>query len=63
MYKNLGKIDRAFRLLIGVAIVLFGTLNESSLGMIGIIPIISAFVGYSPLYMLFNINTAIQQEV
>jgi len=65
MKKNMGTIDRAFRILIAVAIIvtyfatnlLSGTLAIILLVVSGIF-IATSFISYCPLYFPFGINTS-----
>lgn len=62
MNKNLGKIDRALRVVVGLAIIVFGVLNNSWLGAIGLIPILTAVIAWCPLYCPLKINTCSKDE-
>lgn len=58
--KNVGKTDKIFRIIIGIVLLsLLFFLDGSArfLGLIGLIPIITAFAGFCPLYVPFRINT------
>lgn len=57
MNKNVGTIDKALRILIGVAIIAYGVVMGSWLGLIGIIPLGTAIIGWCPLYCPLNIST------
>ncbi len=57
MTKNVGNIDRAIRIIVGVVIVGLGFFYESWWGIIGIIPIITGSIGWCPAYIPFKINT------
>lgn len=57
MNKNLGKIDRILRVLIGLIIIVIGAMNNSLLGAIGLIPILTAVMGWCPAYLPFKLNT------
>lgn len=57
MNKNVGNADKAIRLVIGVGIIVAGVLNESLLGAIGLIPILTGVISWCPLYTIFGINT------
>ena len=57
MQKNVGKLDRIVRVLVGLAIVWAGIYFKSLFGLIGIIPIITAVIGWCPLYIPFGINS------
>lgn len=57
MKKNIGKLDKTLRVLLGIAIILFGANNNSVWGIVGIIPIITAQIGVCPLYSILGIST------
>ncbi|MGI1691440.1 YgaP family membrane protein [Thermoanaerobacter uzonensis] len=58
--KNVGKIDKIIRYIIGIALLSLLFLINSNLrflGLIGLVPILTAAFGFCPLYALFGINT------
>ncbi len=60
MKVNEGSLDRIIRVILGLIIfslwfVLQG--NAKYLGLIGLIPLITALLGWCPLYTIFGINT------
>ncbi|NOX38799.1 MAG: DUF2892 domain-containing protein [Calditrichaeota bacterium] len=57
MKRNVGKTDRVIRIVLGLVIIVLGYLNNSWWGAIGLIPLLTAFVGFCPLYVPFKINT------
>ncbi|MDP2893134.1 MAG: DUF2892 domain-containing protein [Sulfurimonas sp.] len=57
MTKNIGKVDKVARIVVGVILIVLGMMTNSLLGLIGIIPIVTAFLGTCPLYTLLNMNT------
>lgn len=57
MTQNIGKVDKVIRLLLGIAIVAWGFYAHSWWGLIGIVPLATASLGYCPLYSPFQINT------
>jgi len=57
MSKNVGPIDKIFRILLGVAVIVFGLSVHSWLAIIGLLPILTAIVGCCPLYVPFGIST------
>lgn len=60
MTRNVGTLDRAIRLIIGVLILgLFGAVDPpwKYLTLLGLIPAGTAFTGNCPLYTLFGIST------
>ncbi len=62
MKRNVGKIDRGFRVIIGLAIILFGLLNHSWFALIGLIPLFTATLAWCPLYSPFKISTCTKEE-
>jgi len=57
MNKNIGTIDRAIRVIVGIGIILCGVMYGSWLGAIGLIPLLTAVIGWCPLYCPLKINT------
>ena len=51
------KIDKVFRVILGVFLILIGLRLNSWLGAIGIIPIVIALLCKCPNYSLFRIST------
>ncbi|QPJ65574.1 MAG: DUF2892 domain-containing protein [Candidatus Nitrohelix vancouverensis] len=58
---NVGKVDRIFRVIAGVALVVGGFMVEGSVGIVvsvfGLIPLITGLSGRCPAYAMFHINT------
>jgi len=60
MKANVGNIDRALRVLIGLALLsllYFGEGNLRWIGLIGIVPIATALMRVCPLYTVLGITT------
>lgn len=57
MIQNVGKIDKIIRIVLGIVILVIGYMNHSWWGLIGLIPLGTALLGYCPLYPLVGINT------
>lgn len=57
MKKNVGAGDRVFRILIGVMILAAGFYFKSWWGLVGIVPILTAAIGWCPAYLPFGIST------
>jgi hypothetical protein len=62
--KNLGIVDRAVRIVIGVLLILISTLAFvgpsnplAYLGLLGIVPLIAGITGFCPPYHWLRINT------
>ena len=54
---NIGNIDRAIRLVIGIGIAIGGIIFESYWGIIGVVILATAVFSYCPIYALLGINT------
>jgi len=60
MKQNIGSTDKVIRIIAGLAILSLLFLLEGNarwLGLIGLGPILTAFVGVCPAYMPFGIST------
>jgi hypothetical protein len=55
---NVGGVDRILRIVLGVALLLYGYLNSSWWGLVGIVPILTGSLRFCPLYPLIKLNTA-----
>lgn len=58
MTRNLGTLDRALRIIVGlvlIALVFVGP--QTPWGWIGLIPLITAFVGWCPAYRLVGLSS------
>lgn len=57
MTKNVGSADRVVRVILGLIIIALGLNFESWWGIIGIVPIFTALIGWCPAYLPFSITT------
>ena len=57
MKKNVGTLDKGIRVVLGLAIIAFGIYNQSWLGLIGAVPLLTAFIGWCPAYSLIGLST------
>lgn len=56
--KNVGNTDRAFRIVLGIGLISLAFAGPQTVwGWVGVIPLLTAFVGTCPVYSLFGINT------
>jgi hypothetical protein len=62
MKTNVGIADRIIRLIIGFVIVALGIIYNSWLGLIGIIPILTAVTGFCGLYVPLGISTCKEKK-
>lgn len=64
MQKNVGSTDKFIRWIIGLILLSLLFFLEGGvryIGLIGLIPILTAIVGFCPLYTLFKLNTNKQE--
>ena len=54
---NVGKVDKSVRLILGVLIIGYGIVNSDWIGLVGLIPIATAAMGWCPAYHLVGVNT------
>ncbi|MFZ5432742.1 MAG: YgaP family membrane protein [Calditrichota bacterium] len=57
MKANVGTADKVIRIIVGIVIIAAGLLFKSWWGVIGLIPLLTAFVGYCPLYAIIGVAT------
>jgi len=54
---NIGKVERIIRGIVGIAVIVWGVMEQNWLGAIGLIPLVTALIGWCPPYALLGINT------
>ncbi|MCK6613776.1 MAG: DUF2892 domain-containing protein [Ignavibacteriaceae bacterium] len=57
MKENVGGFDRILRLVVGVGLVGWGIYAQNWIGLLGLIPIVTATVKSCPLYLPFGLST------
>jgi len=60
MKTNVGTLDRVIRIVLGAVLISFALLGESAaskFGWIGVVPLLTAAVGFCPLYTLLGISS------
>jgi hypothetical protein len=57
MKTNIGSVDRIIRVLIGLAILGAGVAYHSWLGLIGLVPLLTAAVRFCPAYLPLGLTT------
>ncbi len=62
MLKNVGGIDRALRIIAGLAIIAWGVVAENYWGAVGLVPLLTGVIRWCPAYMPFGIKTFKQQD-
>jgi hypothetical protein len=58
MNANVGTIDRTLRILAGLGLIAYGIVNQSWVGAIGLVPLLTGLVRFCPVYCPLGINTA-----
>ncbi|MDD5746979.1 MAG: DUF2892 domain-containing protein [Candidatus Omnitrophica bacterium] len=58
MTANMGKTDRLVRSVAGVMIISAGIFYRNWLGLLGLIPLVTAVVRFCPFYTLLKISTS-----
>ena len=57
MTRNMGSADRIIRAVVGIAILAAGYSFQSWWGLIGIVPLATALIGWCPAYLPFGLST------
>ncbi len=57
MQCNVGKTDRAIRMIAGVVVIGAGIYYQSWWGAIGVVPIITGYLRWCPPYQLIGLST------
>lgn len=60
MKANVGSIDRALRVVVGIGLLSLLFLLDGEArwyGLIGIVPLLTAGIGFCPLYSILGVNT------
>lgn len=61
-FKNIGTVDRVIRIVLGLAIGTLGIVYGSWLGLIGLVPLLTATVSICPLYLPFGLSTRKKEQ-
>jgi len=57
MKLNVGSSDRVIRIVVGVAICAAGWYYHSWWGLVGLVPLATAAIGWCPAYLPFGLST------
>ncbi|MGB8737039.1 MAG: DUF2892 domain-containing protein [Rhodomicrobium sp.] len=58
MGKNVGTVDRILRIVVGAALIGYAVYEPSAYwGWIGVVPVLTALVGWCPAYRLIGVKT------
>lgn len=62
-FRNVGALDRALRALLGIFLVSLVFVGPRSfLGMLGLYPVLTAFLGYCPVYRALGWSTSVARR-
>jgi hypothetical protein len=54
---NMGPVDRGIRAVVGLVVIVLGVVFKSWWGAIGLLPLLTAAIGWCPAYLPFGIST------
>ncbi|MBC8257494.1 MAG: DUF2892 domain-containing protein [SAR324 cluster bacterium] len=57
MDKNVGSADQIIRVVVGMVLVAAGVIFQSWWGLVGLVPLFTASIGWCPAYFPFGIKT------
>jgi len=57
MKKNVGGVDKKLRIIAGVVIIAAGLYYQSWWGAVGLVPLLTALIGWCPPYAIFGISS------
>ena len=62
MVKNVGSADRIIRIVVGLALIVFALFGPADIawkwvGWIGVVPILTALMGWCPAYSILGLRT------
>ena len=62
MSLNMGSADRIIRIVLGLALIAFALFGPADIawkwvGWIGVVPLVTSFVGWCPLYTVLGLKT------
>jgi len=56
--KNVGSVDKILRIVVGLALIAIVFVGpQTPWGWIGVVPLLTALLGFCPLYRLIGMNT------
>ncbi len=57
MKQNIGSTDKIIRIIIGIVIAALGYYFKSWWGLVALLPLLTAFISFCPIYPIFSIST------
>jgi predicted RND superfamily exporter protein len=62
MKQNVGNTDKVLRIILGILIAVLGYYYKTWWGLVALIPLVTAFIGFCPLYPIFKISTKKEEQ-
>ena len=63
MCYNQGPLDKALRVSVGIALIVYGVIADNTLySIVGIVPLLTGFVGFCPAYFPFKLNSGCTKD-
>ena len=62
MQSNVGKTDRIIRVVAGLLILALGFFLQSWWGLIGLVPLLTAAIGWCPAYLPFGFSSCSSEK-
>ena len=59
---NVGKVDKAIRVVVGVALIAYAANGGPLWAWIGVVPLITAVIGFCPAYTLLKKSTCCSEK-
>jgi hypothetical protein len=60
--KNVGSIDRVLRVIVGLGILAAGYVFKSWWGLVGVVPLLTAAIGFCPAYLPLGLSTCAKKK-
>ncbi len=57
MKQNVGNADKIIRIILGILIAALGIYFKSWWGLVALVPFLTAFMSFCPLYPIFGLST------
>ncbi len=57
MKQNVGNIDKIVRIILAIVIAALGIYYQNWWGLVAIVPLVTAFMGFCPIYPIFKVST------
>lgn len=60
--KNVGSIDRVLRVIVGLGLLAAGYVFKSWWGLVGVVPLLTAAIGFCPAYLPLGLSTCAKKK-